>query len=59
MYEPKGLKLIGPLPAEVQNYTNYEAVLMTAATAADPARAVLKVLASPAGKSAFVSGGVE
>jgi molybdate transport system substrate-binding protein len=59
MYEPKGLKLIGPLPADVQNYTSYEAVVMTGAPAADAARAVLKLLASPAGKAAFVSAGVE
>ena len=59
MYEPKGLKLIGPLPADVQNYTSYEAAVMTGAPAADAARAVLKILASPAGKAAFVSGGVE
>jgi molybdate transport system substrate-binding protein len=59
MYEPKGLKLIGPLPADVQNYTSYEAVVMSGAPAADAARAVLKLLASPAGKAAFVSGGVE
>jgi molybdate transport system substrate-binding protein len=59
MYEPKGLKLVGPLPADVQNYTSYEAVVMSGAPAADAARAVLKLVASPAGKAAFVSGGVE
>jgi molybdate transport system substrate-binding protein len=59
MYEPKGLKLVGPLPADVQNYTSYEAVVMTGATAEEPARAVLKLLASPAGKAAFVKAGVE
>ena len=59
MYEPKGLKFVGPLPADVQNYTNYEAVVMIGAANAEAARAVLKVLASPAAKSAFASGGVE
>ena len=59
MYEPKGLTMIGPLPPDVQNYTSYEAVVMTGAAAADAARAVLKLLASPAGKAAFVSAGVE
>ena len=58
-YETKGLKLIGPLPAAVQNYTSYEAALMAGATAAEPAQAVLRLLATPAGKAAFVSGGVE
>ena len=51
--------LVGPLPAEVQNYTSYEAAVMNGATAADAARAVLKLLATPAGKAAFVAAGVE
>jgi molybdate transport system substrate-binding protein len=58
-FEPKGLKLAGPLPADVQNYTAYEAAVMTAAKNADAARAVLRVLDSPAGRAAFASGGVE
>lgn len=59
LFVPKGLQFVGPLPAEVQNYTNYQAVVMTGATDAEAARAVLKLLATPAGKAAFVSGGVE
>ncbi len=59
MYEPKGLKYVGPLPAEVQNYTNYDAVLMTGATASDAARQVLKIMAAPASKAIFVKAGVE
>lgn len=30
MYESKGLRLVGPLPAEVQNYTSYAAAVMKA-----------------------------
>lgn len=59
MYVPKGLQLVGPLPAEVQNYTSYEAVVMNGASAGDAARAVLRQLATPAGKAAFVNAGVE
>jgi molybdate transport system substrate-binding protein len=59
LYTAKGLTFVGPLPAEVQNYTSYEAVLMNGATSADAAKAVLKLLATPAGKAAFVSAGVE
>lgn len=59
LYEQKGLKLVGPLPAAVQNYTSYEAVLMTGATAAEAARAVLRHLATPEAKAAFTAGGVE
>ncbi len=59
MYESQGLRYVGPLPADVQNYTSYEAALMTSATAQDAARAVLRLLATPAGRAALVSGGVE
>ena len=59
MFEPKGLKMLGPLPADVQNYTSYEAVVMTGAPGAEAAAQVLKLLATPAGKAAFVSAGVE
>jgi molybdate transport system substrate-binding protein len=59
LYEAKGLKLVGPLPAEIQNYTRYEAALMTGATSAEAARAVLRHLATPAAKAAFTAGGVE
>ena len=58
-YENKGLRFVGPLPAEVQNYTSYEAVLMTGSTSADATKAVLRYLLTPAAKAAFVAGGVE
>jgi molybdate transport system substrate-binding protein len=58
-YEAKGLKFIGPLPAEVQNYTSYDAAVMTGALSGEAAKAVLRQLATPAGKAAFVSAGVE
>jgi len=58
-YEAKGLKLVGPLPAEVQNYTSYDAAVMTGAPSGEAAKAVLRQLATPAGKAAFVSAGVE
>ena len=58
-FGPKGLKLVGPLPADVQNYTSYDAVRMTLAPSADAANAVLKLLASSAGKAMFVSAGIE
>jgi len=59
LYTSKGLQFVGPLPAEVQNYTTYDAALMTAAPAADAAKAVLRELATPAGKAAFTGAGVE
>ena len=59
LYTSKGLQFVGPLPAAVQNYTSYDAALMTGAPAAEAAKAVLRQLATPAGKAAFVSAGVE
>ena len=50
LYEGKGLRYVGPLPAEIQNYTSYDAAMMTGGTAAteDLAREVLKHMATPA-----------
>lgn len=59
MYEPKGLKLAGPLPAEVQNYTSYDAAVMAGAASADAARAVLRQLATPAARAVFDAKGIE
>ena len=61
LYEGKGLQYVGPLPAEVQNYTSYDAAMMTGGTAAteDFAREVLKHMATPASKAIFVKAGVE
>ncbi len=58
-YTSKGLKFIGPLPAEAQNYTTYDAAMMNGAPAAEAAKAVLRLLATPAAKAAFSSAGVE
>ena len=58
-YEPKGVKLVGPLPADVQNYTSYDAVMMTGRASPEAVKAVLKQIATPAGKAAFTSNGVD
>jgi len=58
-YEGKGVRLVGPLPAEVQNYTRYEAAMMTAARSPEAATAVLRQIASPVGKALFVASGME
>ena len=59
LFEPKGLKLAGPLPAEVQNYTSYGAALLTSATSVDAAKAFLAYLATPEAKQTFVAAGIE
>jgi molybdate transport system substrate-binding protein len=60
MYEAKGsLKLVGPLPADVQNYTSYGAALMTNAPAPDAGKAFIAFLGTPAAKKLFVDAGIE
>jgi len=53
----KGLRFIGPLPAEIQNFTTYAAALT--ANAGDAARALLRYLATPAAKAIFTAAGIE
>jgi molybdate transport system substrate-binding protein len=57
LFEPKGLRLIGPLPAEVQNYTSYSATAMKGA--AGPAAEFLRHLATAGAKQDFAANGVE
>jgi molybdate transport system substrate-binding protein len=59
LYTSKGLKFVAPLPADVQNYTTYDAALMSGATSADAAKAVLHQLAMPAAQAAFTAAGIE
>ena len=59
LFEPKGLKLVGPLPAEVQNYTSYAAGLMTGAPSPQAAKAFLAFLGSAEAKQAFAAAGIE
>ncbi len=59
LYTSKGLQFVGPLPAEVQNYTAYDAAPMSGATSPEGARTVLRALATPAAKTAFKAAGIE
>lgn len=59
LYRDQGLRLVGPLPAEVQNYTSYAAAPHSAAASADAAAAFVRYLASPAGKAHFTAAGIE
>ena len=55
----KGVKLIGPLPVELQLYTTYTAGLMSGSTQAEAARAWIRYLAGPAGRRSFAERGME
>jgi molybdate transport system substrate-binding protein len=55
----KGLKFVGPLPAEIQNYTTYAAIVAATSPVRDTAMALLRHLTSPAAKTIFTAAGVE
>jgi molybdate transport system substrate-binding protein len=59
LFEPEGLKLVGPLPPDIQNYTSYGAALMSNAPSADAAKAFLTYLATPEAKQIFAAAGIE
>jgi len=59
LYEPKGLKYVGPLPAQVQNYTAYAAGVMNDAPSLDVAREFVRFLGTPAAKATFASAGID
>ena len=58
-WRDKGVRLVGPLPADIQNYTVYTAALATEPLNPEGARAFLKFLASPAARAIFTSYGVD
>jgi len=60
LLKERGLVLVGPLPAEVQNVTHYEAVPARPGTAAagDAVRSLLDRLASPASRRTFDDAGI-
>ena len=59
LYKDKGVRYVGPLPADIQNYTSYVATPMTGGSNAELAREFAKFLGGPAGKPLFVAAGIE
>jgi molybdate transport system substrate-binding protein len=59
LYKEKGLRFVGPLPTEVQQYNAYVASPMRGAANASAAAALVKFLGTPAAKAALTAGGVE
>ena len=55
----KGLKLVGPLPADVQNYTSYSAAPMAGSAAPELARAFVRYLGSPESRALLVAAGID
>ena len=59
LYKEKGLRFIGPVPADVQNYTSYVASPMTGGKNTAAARELVQFLGTPAAKKLFVTAGIE
>jgi len=55
----KGLLFVGPLPAEIQNYTTYTAMMTADGAARDPAREFLGYLATEAAKAILAEAGIQ
>jgi len=54
----KGVQWVGPLAAEIQNYTSYAAVLTGRGVDVTAARALLEYIAAPAAKAVFTAAGI-
>lgn len=54
-----GLVFVGPLPPDVQNYTSYIAVPMSAGGHKEIAQELVKFLGGPVGKPLFAAAGIE
>ena len=52
-----GVKLVGPLPPEIQKWTTYTAALMTGAANPESARALMNYLVTAQSRTAFTSRG--
>lgn len=59
LFVSKGLKLVGPLPAEVQNYTTYAAAMTANASEREAAKAMLAFLATAEARQALSAAGIE
>jgi molybdate transport system substrate-binding protein len=57
--ENKGLKFVGPLPPEIQNYTIYAATVVNAESASEPAREFIRFLTGPVAQKVFAAAGIQ
>lgn len=58
-YEPKGARMVGPLPAAVQSYINYEAVMSTGSKVSNEAGSFVKYVTTAAARKVLASTGVD
>jgi molybdate transport system substrate-binding protein len=59
LHRDHGLRLVGPLPAEAQNYTRYTAAVMAGAPSANAGQDFVRYLGTPPAKAAFSAAGIE
>ena len=59
LFESKGIKFVGPLPADIQNYTTYGAALITNGPEPVAAKAFVAFLATEEARQLFAAAGVE
>jgi molybdate transport system substrate-binding protein len=57
--ESKGLKFVGPLPPEIQNYTIYAATVVNAGSASEAAREFVRYLTAPVAQKVFAAAGIQ
>jgi molybdate transport system substrate-binding protein len=57
--ESHGGRLVGPLPAAINTYTAYDAVVMSGARAADAARAFVSAITTPGARKVLAASGWE
>jgi molybdate transport system substrate-binding protein len=57
--ESKGLKFVGPLPADIQNYTTYDATVTAESAAEDLPLALVRYLTTSTAKAVFAAAGIE
>jgi molybdate transport system substrate-binding protein len=57
--ESIGLKFVGPLPEDIQNYTAYAAIIVAQGAGLGTAREFARYLAAPLAKKVFASAGIE
>ena len=58
LYTSKGLQLVGPLPADIQNYTSYTAAPVASGQQQALAQQFVEFLSGPVSKPPFVAAGV-
>lgn len=59
LYVGKGVRLVGPLPPEIQNHTSYVAAVMSGGVAPTVAADFIAFLSSPSSRAAFAATGLD